>query len=176
MSKGTFERILIWKSPRLKGIAKLNEFHIYAEGLKRCLEAPEDKKLRILDDLYGIGVPTASTILHFIYPNEFPIMDVRTAEVLFYSGYIESKKRDQKRYVPFLSAIMDIAHDYPKWSLRQIDKALFAYHKIALKRKLHKFLLQWSRAHSEVLPTCKSLCPHTSRSTIHSTSKGRMCS
>ena len=67
ISKDTFESILHWKASRLKGIVKLDKFDDYAERIKQALQAPEYRKLSILDDLYGIGVPVASTILHFIY-------------------------------------------------------------------------------------------------------------
>lgn len=129
ISKSTFERILNWKAPRVKHFVKLEEFDDYAKGIKQALQASEERKLAILDDLDGIGVPVASTILHFIYPRSFPIMDVRTAEVLYFLGYIKSKQRDQKRYVPFRFAILGIQQQYPQWSLREIDRALFAYHK-----------------------------------------------
>ena len=63
-------------------------------------------------------------------------MDIRTAETLYHAGYIASKIRDQKRYILYQSAILTIAKDHPKWSLRQIDRALFAYHKIYLGPKI----------------------------------------
>lgn len=136
ISKGTFIDILNWKAPRVKGIVKLNEFDTYDKAFRKCFKAPNDEKLAILNELYGIGVPVASTILHFMYPQSFPIMDIRTVETLYYAGYIKSKTRDQKRYIPFRYAILSIATDYPKWSLRQIDRALFAYHKIYFEPKI----------------------------------------
>jgi len=132
ISKPIFIRILNWKAPRVKGIVELDKFDQYAEAIKRCANKSilEEEKLAILDDLRGIGVPVASTILHFMFPKTFPIMDVRTVEVLHCGGYIESDKRDQKRFVPFRNTILNIQHKYPRWSLREIDRALFAYHKI----------------------------------------------
>lgn len=135
ISKPTFIRILNWKAPRVKGIVRLNNFDDYAEGVKRALQVPDSRKLPILDDLYGIGVPVASTILHFIYPSTFPIMDIRVAEVLYYSGYLNAKSRTQNNYVNFRRVILNIA-EQSKCSLREIDRALFAYHKIELERKI----------------------------------------
>jgi len=63
-------------------------------------------------------------------------MDIRTVETLHYAGYIKSTARDQRRYIPFQSTILTIAKEYPKWSLRQIDRALFAYHKIYFETKI----------------------------------------
>ena len=130
ITKPTFIRILEWKAARLKGIVKLNQYDTYAETIRSAIQSPEEYKLAMLTSLYGVGVPVASTILHFIYPDDFPIMDVRTAEVLFCGHYIESVQRDEKHYPPFRAAILGIKRQYPQWSLRQIDRALFAYHKM----------------------------------------------
>lgn len=130
ISKATFVRILRWKSRRLMGIVRLDKFEIYKRGIKKCMGASENNKLTILDELYGVGVPVASTILHFIYPNEFPIIDKRTIETLCKFGYIESKTISQRRYILFRSIVLNIHRRYPQCSLRKIDRALFAYHKI----------------------------------------------
>ncbi len=141
LKKSTFIRILDWKTTRVKGIVNLANFKEYARNIKKCLRDSysDEEKLAILDNLRGIGVPVASTILHFIFPKTFPIMDIRTVEVLHLGQYIESDKRDQKRFVPFRNEIKKIQKKYPNWSLREIDKALFAYHKIRIdKHKLRK--------------------------------------
>lgn len=128
ISKATFIEILNWKTPRLKGIVKLDKFNYYEEGIKMALDAPDDQKLSILDDLYGIGVPTASTILHFIYPSKFPIMDVRTAETLHDFDYLKKDTRSDENYVLFCEVIRNIAQE-SNCTLREVDKAIFAYHK-----------------------------------------------
>jgi hypothetical protein len=96
----------------------------------------EDQKLTILLRLYGIGSPVGSTILHFMYPNSFPIIDIRTAKTLHYAGRIESSLTDFAHYTPFRAEMLKIAGENPGFSLREIDRALFAYHKIYLSPKL----------------------------------------
>ena len=135
ISKSTFIDILDWKAPRVKGIIKLDNFDYYAKAIKKALEPPENHKLTILDDLYGIGVPVASTILHFIYPSLFPIMDIRVAEVLYYSGYLKAKSRTQNNYNNFRRVILNISQQ-SQYTLREMDRALFAYHKIELEPKI----------------------------------------
>lgn len=133
ISKDTFIEILKWKAHRLTGIVKLDQFNAYAQTIHKCFKSDmaDYEKLTTLDELYGIGVPVASTILHFMYPNYFPIMDIRTAEVLHDAGYIESGSRSQKNYFLFRKAILKIKENTQnRWSLRQIDMALFAYHEI----------------------------------------------
>jgi len=129
ISKNTFINILDWKASRLKGIVKLNEYGEYEKAISDCIKSREERKVSIIVELYGIGLPLGTTILHFIYPNSFPIMDIRTAETLLYAGYIESDKRDLNRYPILRSTILKIVQIYPKWNLRQIDRALFAFHK-----------------------------------------------
>jgi len=135
VSKETFIRILNWKSPRVKGIVRLNEFYIYEKVIGAAYGAEENKKLIILLRLYGIGTPVGSTILHFMYPNSFPIIDIRTAETLHYAGRIKSSLTYFSHYASFRSEMLKIAKENPSFTLREIDRALFTYHKIYLSLK-----------------------------------------
>jgi len=138
ISRQTFIRILNWKSPRVKGIIRLNEFGVYEKGISAGYSAEENEKLKTLLRLHGIGAPVGSTILHFIYPNSFPIIDIRTAETLHYAGRIKSKSTDFSHYTSFRSEILKIVRENPRFSLRDIDRALFAYHKIYLSLKFRE--------------------------------------
>jgi hypothetical protein len=135
LTKQTFMRVLNWKSPRVKGIVKLNEFEVYERGIKAAHTAEEKKKLGVLCRLHGVGAPVGSTILHFMYPDSFPIIDVRTAETLHYAGRIERRSTDSSQYASFRSVMLDILRETSCFTLRQIDRALFAFHKIYLSRK-----------------------------------------
>jgi hypothetical protein len=130
----TFIRLINWKSPRIRPIFEKRGYKEYQPIIKKCLVADDDDKMAILDDAYGIGAPVASTILHFTYPDLFPIIDFRTAEALYHFGLIESPKVNAKRYAEFRDAILDIRKRHDRWSLRQIDMALFAYDKKELSR------------------------------------------
>jgi thermostable 8-oxoguanine DNA glycosylase len=129
ITKPTFIRLINWKSPRIRPIFEKRDFAEYEAGIKKCLAADDNEKMAILDELYGIGAPVASTILHFTYPDQFPIIDVRTAEALCRLGYIESSKVSTKRYTAFRDAILCIQKQHPRYTLRQIDMALFAFDK-----------------------------------------------
>ena len=61
---------------------------------------------------------------------------MRTAETLYYAGRIKSKLTDFSHYASFRSEILKIARENPSFSLREIDRALSAYHKIYLSPKL----------------------------------------
>lgn len=73
LSKGTFVRVLDWKSPRVKGIVRLDEFSVYEKGIADAVRAAKSQKLGMLCQLRGIGAPVGSTLLHLMYPNDFPI-------------------------------------------------------------------------------------------------------
>jgi hypothetical protein len=132
LSRSTFLRILDWKAPRVKGIIDWDRFTEYQKGIAKAHSVPEGKKLQALTSLYGVGVPVASTILHFMYPSLFPIMDVRTAEALCHLKYLCAKSRTPANYGKFREIMLSLARQNDS-TLREVDRALFAYHKIELK-------------------------------------------
>lgn len=139
ISKATLKALLDWKASRTKGKVNWDNFKQYKEIFKEILELLKEDKLKKLTELAGFGIPIASTLLHFIYPNEFPIIDIRTVESLQALGYIDKNKslysiRDTiKGYYFYRSVILDIVRKCKK-SLRDVDKALFKYHKIKLSK------------------------------------------
>lgn len=136
ISKDTFIRILNWKSKRLKGIVRINQFNeVYKPVLESSIQEKDyHVKLSKLLTLHGLNTPTATTILHFIYPDIFPIIDVRTLGALFYFNLIEKKSKSVTNYWKFY----EIIHSKQKVtgiSIRKIDRALFAFHKVYLSNK-----------------------------------------
>lgn len=150
ISESTFKSILNWKTARAKGFVEWKNFAKYKKGFRKALHALKGqgktrnsrRALEVLDDLPGIGIPVASTILHFACPEVFPIVDFRTVGVLQESGHLDKSKslyhyRDTiPGYQSFRDAIANIVNQCPKRSLRQIDRALFAYHKNKLNHKV----------------------------------------
>ena len=134
LTEQTFRRIIDWKSPRVKGIVRLSEFHVYEEGIRAAYLAEKDKKMGVLLQLYGVGAPVASTILHFIDPNSFPIIDIRTVETLYCAGRIKTSSTDASRYASFRTEMLSILNEVSPFTLRELDRALFAYHKIHLSQ------------------------------------------
>ncbi|HMD83799.1 MAG TPA: hypothetical protein VKO18_03755 [Terriglobia bacterium] len=141
ISKGTFLKIWKWKGAmRIIRHVRLDEYDSrYAEAFRRAASAPPERKLQALlrngEKLPGVGAPTGSTIIHFIHPETMPIMDVRTVEALVHARRISTRQRDLEHYEEFRKAIDRIRHECPNWTLRQIDRALFAYHKLILGKK-----------------------------------------
>jgi hypothetical protein len=141
ISRGTFEDIWRWKKAYRKiGEVRMDKYDtLYAEAFRRAASEPPERKLATLlapgVKLPGVGGPTGSTLIHFMYPERMPIIDVRTVEVLFEAGLLSSKGRALAHYEGFRRVIEGIRRRCPTWSLRQIDRALFAYHKQVLDDK-----------------------------------------
>ena len=142
ISRETFLDIWKWKGAmRVIRHVRLDEYDSrYAEAFRRAAASePPERKLAVLlgpgRKLPGVGAPTGSTIIHFIDPENTPIIDVRTVEVLVEARRISTKQRDLEHYERFRKAIDLIRNDCPERTLRQIDRALFAYHKLVLDKK-----------------------------------------
>lgn len=140
ISKDTFLAIWKWKGAiRVKRHLKMEQYDtLYAPAFKRAASKPPGQMLaEILAPgvkLPGVGAPSGSTVIHFMHPKSMPIIDVRTVEVLFKACLVSTKQRDLQHYDEFRLAIQEIGRRCPGWSLREIDRALFAYHKQVLNK------------------------------------------
>ncbi len=140
VSKDTFLAIWKWKGAlRVIQHVRLDEYQsLYARAFRRAASEPPERKFAALlapgVKLPGMEAPTGSTILHFMHPQTMPIIDVRTVEVLYSAGLLSTRRRDLAHYEEFRRAIERIRQRCPGWSLREIDRALFAYHKQFLEK------------------------------------------
>lgn len=129
LSGETFTQVMDWKASRAKGKVNWDDFASYQRIIKYATKAPDEIKLAILCSLDGVGVPVASTILHFVYPDRFPIVDYRVTEVLYDAGKLTSQSITQSSYKVYMKVIMDICGEIA-CDIRTLDRALFAYHKL----------------------------------------------
>lgn len=140
ISKDTFLAIWNWKGAmRVIGHILLSAYGtLYASAFRRAASEPPERKLATLIapsvKLPGVEAATGSTVIHFIHPQLMPIIDVRTIGVLFVARLISTKSKDLAHYEEFRRAIDGIRRRCPSWTLRQIDRALFAYHKLVLDK------------------------------------------
>lgn len=139
MSMAAFFRIAKWKGanrrPSLLPHDSKKYERDFAERFRACLAETDGRKLPALFDPKpsGVGAPFASTLVHFMCPTTMPIIDRRTAEVLQFAQLLPTRQTTIKHYEPFRLAIRKISGVCPGYSLRQIDRALFAYHKHAFE-------------------------------------------
>ena len=129
LTRQTFTEILNWKSARVKGRIDWLAFEAYTNAIHQCQSVSGMERMILLVELPGIGAPVASTFLQFLYPSSFPIIDRRTVDVLRHFGYIRYKSTGIAQYPAFMAAILALRDQYPKWSLREIDRAVFSFHK-----------------------------------------------
>jgi hypothetical protein len=121
-----FLSVCRWKTPRSRSKVASNDAATVERLTARALAAADERqRMQTLIELAGVGVPTASTLLHFAFPEEYPILDVRALESL--------GKRARSMYpvgfwLGYLHACRDLAMRY-RVSIRTLDKALWQHSK-----------------------------------------------
>ena len=85
----------------------------------------ETQRMEALLELQGVGVPTASTLLFFAFPDDYPILDVRALESL---GVKPRSQYPVSFWLDYLATCRDLAarHDV---NIRTLDKALWQHSK-----------------------------------------------
>jgi thermostable 8-oxoguanine DNA glycosylase len=121
---------------RLKSLQSVKYFEIndddeVVDSTKSAYKEPDEvKKLLILMKLVGVGVKCASTIVHYMEPDAFPILDTHIMNTLKEAGLwtrnvAETGPKDWFEYVKIMRGL----GNQLGFSLRDLDKALFAYDK-----------------------------------------------
>jgi hypothetical protein len=126
LTKDQLAAIGEWKSQRIrKHIAKNDEAFV-AEVTKAAFASKHPAfQIEVLTLLKGVGWPTASVILHFFFPEPFPILDFR-ALYSINCEHIEPKDYNfsfWQEYVSFFRKILKET-DVDK---RTLDRALWQY-------------------------------------------------
>lgn len=127
--EGTLKRILNWKSARTKGYVHWWNYGLYIETVRDCLSMHGDDRLDAICKLPGVRERVGSTILHFIYPDTYPIFDIRTLEALRYLGADLGKSFSVNNYYRFREYLISTQVVLNRWTLRELDRAIFAFHK-----------------------------------------------
>lgn len=120
------ELVLIceWKTVRSKPrVAKNTE--AFVEGITRAAFATEDESERMaaLCALHGVHAPTASVLLHFAFPDRYPIIDWRALESL---GERERATYPIEYWLSYVDACRKLA-DEAGVAMRVLDKALWQH-------------------------------------------------
>ena len=131
IDKETFQKLYDWKAARSKKYLEVkNNYKLYESAFKEISDLKDEEKIKFYlktkerKKLPGILEPIASTILHFLYPDKFPIKDIRTVGTLRDKGLLTGKVS----YNEYRRVIFEIHKDCgAEFSLRQIDRALFTY-------------------------------------------------
>lgn len=121
-----FLTVCRWKTERSASKVAANDERSVREATQRALGADEEAvRMEALDALHGVGVPTASALLHFAFPGDYPILDVRALESL---GVRARTVYPVSFWLDYLDACRCLAHqlDVP---IRTLDKALWQHSK-----------------------------------------------
>lgn len=135
--KGILVDIINWKAPRVGKRSESDEKFIGEITRFSRSTHNERVKIEILCLLKGVSFRVASAILHFYFPDKYIIMDWRAWSSLKHFGLMDSEfKNNFKSWEKYLSVCISLKEKFSnKFTLRDIDKALWAYSKYILKEK-----------------------------------------
>ncbi|KKK68771.1 hypothetical protein LCGC14_2940710 [marine sediment metagenome] len=132
LDRQNFIKLGLWKSARQEKNYKSKENdNITVKEITGFALSTKSEKARIesLMVLKGVSWSVASVILHFAFPDEYPILDFRAIESL---GWEQPKDYDFQFWQKYVSELRKLAKKY-NVSLRELDKALWSYSKESLK-------------------------------------------
>ena len=135
LDKPHFVDIARWKSQRPLRHYQSNDDDLVREVTALAFAAHrDDLGLRLLTLLNGVGVPVASTILHFAFPNRYPIMDVRAVTTLTHLDLWTRPGPVRSSFIGFSVADWQVytrlMRDHAGTvgvTLRELDKAFWAF-------------------------------------------------
>ena len=100
-----FQRVCRWKTARSAPLVAQNSSESVEATTRVALGESRSNRERIkeLQSLRGVGLPTASVLLHLVYPERYPILDVRALHALgvpassqsyrFWESYVKEYRR-----------------------------------------------------------------------------------
>jgi thermostable 8-oxoguanine DNA glycosylase len=127
-------RIALWKLDRVLAVSTETIQKLRALATDGNLRVDSQETRRLLEELLacpGIGLPMASTILKFLRPDVFPIIDVRAYRALYGKKPYFSQSQEPKNiecYIQYAADIRNIALKL-KRSLSEIDEQLYEFDK-----------------------------------------------
>jgi hypothetical protein len=126
-TRAEFLAVCEWKSARSRPLVAANSAGAVEAATRRSLSpaAGDRERIESLLALRGVGLPTASVLLHFAMPDRYPILDVRALESLGVTGHPSGTVAFWLGYVDACRALA-AAHGV---SLRTLDKALWQHSK-----------------------------------------------
>ncbi|MBU0591683.1 MAG: hypothetical protein ABIJ10_01905 [Candidatus Micrarchaeota archaeon] len=117
--------IVRWKASRQLGNAKKNDEDWIKEVSHNSFTCNnQDRRIEYLTLLSGVDYATASTILHFVYKDEYPIIDFRALRTVTGNRY--ETYQYPKLWVPYCKFCGEMTKGYGV-DMRTLDKALWQF-------------------------------------------------
>lgn len=135
-----FYKICMWKSTRPKNRYLTNNSVVEKITKRALAEKNEEKRIKILCELNGVGIATASALLTILYPNKYAVIDIRTLTEL--NNLLENKipkTISVNTWLKYLIEIRKLAKTNGV-NPREIDMALFAMNRESLEKQNFKNL------------------------------------
>lgn len=124
--RAEFIEVCGWKTVRSRPKVAANSARAVVDATRRAMAAGDEAtRISALLELEGVGVPTASTLLYFVFPDDYPILDVRALDSL---GVKPRSTYPISFWLAYLSACRTLAARAGV-SIRTLDKALWQHSK-----------------------------------------------
>lgn len=121
-TRDEFIAICAWKTARSRARVASNDSDAIESATRRAFSTDDEAvRAEALTSLRGVGIPTASALLHFAFPEDYPILDVRALESL---GRKSRTVYPVSYWLEYLSACRALAREH-RVSIRTLDKALW---------------------------------------------------
>lgn len=126
LDREKFIKIGLWKSKRPKKKYESNDDLTVKEITRfSFITKSEEARTKSLLVLNGVFYPVASVILHFAFPNKYPILDFR---VIWSIGWPQPKSYTFDFWRKYCDKIQGISKETGE-NIRTVDKALWEYSK-----------------------------------------------
>lgn len=132
LTKSELEKVCGWKSPRVMKQVKRNTPAAVRNTTRSAFaHTSELEKIETLLTLCGVGIPMASAILMFTYPEHYPVIDIRGWQLLHAMKAVEGNERGMsltaKQWVEFLEITRSYARKLGV-APRDVQRAVFRAH------------------------------------------------
>jgi hypothetical protein len=125
-TRDEFLAVCLWKTARSRSKVAANDAETVEHTTGQAFSSSEEAvRIEVLTSLRGVGIPTASALLHFAFPDDYPILDVRALASLGRRG---RTVYPVSFWLEYLSACRALAREHGV-SIRTLDKALWQHSK-----------------------------------------------
>jgi len=127
LDKAMFRKLARWKTPRNDNLYQQNsEDRVRAATSLAFSSRSEIDAIDALEELDGVKQRTATAILHWLRPDEFPILDIRAVRAL---GETFPDWDNRANYLRYANRVRALAKTLGV-DLRTLDRALWAWDKM----------------------------------------------
>jgi hypothetical protein len=132
-TRAEFSQMCRWKSPRARHLWEQNTpARIRAVSRQVLATRSERRRMELLTQLHGVGVPMGSAILTLLDPRRYGVLDIRAWQLLFAIRSVDANRRGQgftiAQWEEYLGALRDHARRL-RTTARAIEYTLFLSHR-----------------------------------------------